>query len=158
MTPEKFNQKYTSKLNEQQQEAVRAIDGAVLLLAVPGSGKTTVLVTRLGYMVCCANITPGSILTMTYTVAATEGIENLDVGVEKMPQIYQQCCSELKQQRLMDYDDQMYYALTILNSFGHGTIVAITDYIADAKFDKSNKVKRLMLSACFDKGLLKLRL
>ena len=43
-----FDRKYTRRLNPQQQEAVHAVEGAVLLLAVPGSGKTTVLVTRLG--------------------------------------------------------------------------------------------------------------
>ena len=37
-----------------------------------GSGKTTVLVTRLGYMIYCRNIPPESILTVTYTVAATK--------------------------------------------------------------------------------------
>ena len=46
-------------------------EGAVLLLAVPGSGKTTVLVTRLGYMLCCCGIPADKILTMTYTKAAT---------------------------------------------------------------------------------------
>ena len=50
MTRSEFDRKYTSQLNPQQLAAVHAVDGAVLLLAVPGSGKTTVLVTRLGYM------------------------------------------------------------------------------------------------------------
>ena len=40
-------------LSPQQLTAVQAVEGPVLLLAVPGSGKTTVLVTRLGYMVKC---------------------------------------------------------------------------------------------------------
>ena len=60
------------KLNQQQKEAVQSTKGPVLLLAVPGSGKTTVLVTRLGYMIYCKNIPPESILTVTYTVAATK--------------------------------------------------------------------------------------
>ena len=51
---------------------MRTVDGHVLLLAVPGSGKTTTLVARLGYMVCACAIAPESILTMTYTVAATQ--------------------------------------------------------------------------------------
>ena len=66
-----FEWSYISPLNEQQREAVYATEGAVLLLAVPGSGKTTVLVTRLGYMVHCCGVAPESVLTMTYTVAAT---------------------------------------------------------------------------------------
>ena len=52
-------------------EAVQAVEGPVLLLAVPGSGKTTVLVNRLGYMIYCKGIAPENILTLTYTVAAT---------------------------------------------------------------------------------------
>ena len=65
MKKDDFQESHLSHLNKQQQDAVQTVDGAVLLLAVPGSGKTTVLVTRLGYMVCCCNIAPESILTMT---------------------------------------------------------------------------------------------
>ena len=71
MTYEEFISKYHFALNGQQAEAVRTVDGPVLLLAVPGSGKTTVLVTRLGYMIFCRGIAPEQILTVTYTVAAT---------------------------------------------------------------------------------------
>ena len=70
MRPEEFYNKLHTHLNGQQWEAVCSTDGPILLLAVPGSGKTTVLVTRLGYMVCCAKIAPENILTVTYTVAA----------------------------------------------------------------------------------------
>lgn len=67
-----FVNTFPIQLNQQQQEAVQSTEGAVLLLAVPGSGKTTVLVTRLGYMIYCKNIHPESILTVTYTVVATK--------------------------------------------------------------------------------------
>ena len=56
---------YTSHLNANQLRAVQTVNGAVLVLAVPGSGKTTVLVTRLGYMLQCEGILPESILTLT---------------------------------------------------------------------------------------------
>lgn len=68
---ETFIKQYAAGLNPQQLAAVQAVNGPVLLLAVPGSGKTTVLVTRLGYMVLCCDVPPAQILTMTYTVAAT---------------------------------------------------------------------------------------
>ena len=71
MDEQQFAAQYLDTFNDQQRTAVTAVDGPVLLLAVPGSGKTTVLVTRLGYMVNCQGIAPGQILTMTYTVAAT---------------------------------------------------------------------------------------
>ncbi|WP_026510213.1 ATP-dependent helicase [Butyrivibrio sp. LC3010] len=71
MTENEFFEKYAIGLSEQQLDAVRTVKGPVLLLAVPGSGKTTVLVNRLGYMLFCKDIAPENILTLTYTVAAT---------------------------------------------------------------------------------------
>ena len=71
MTPEEFFDRFHIDLTNQQKAAVEAVDGPVLLLAVPGSGKTTVLVTRLGYMIFVRGIAPERILTVTYTVAAT---------------------------------------------------------------------------------------
>ena len=72
MTYEFFQKEYQLSLNDAQKRAVRTVNGHVLLLAVPGSGKTTTLVARLGYMVCGCAIAPENILTMTYTVAATQ--------------------------------------------------------------------------------------
>lgn len=65
-----FRAQFSLHLDHQQEAAVQAVDGPVLLLAVPGSGKTTVLVSRLGYMCHVRGIPPEQILTMTYTVAA----------------------------------------------------------------------------------------
>ena len=76
LDPKEFEKQYMCRLNARQKEAVFAVDGPVLLLATPGSGKTTVLVTRLGYMVLCRGIDPKSILTMTYTVAATKDMKS----------------------------------------------------------------------------------
>lgn len=75
MTYEEFKIQYSIRLNRQQEEAVRQTEGPILLLAVPGSGKTTVLVTRLGYMLHCKGIRPEQILTVTYTVAATRDMK-----------------------------------------------------------------------------------
>lgn len=72
MIQQEFFETYGKGLNPQQQEAVKTVEGPVLLLAVPGSGKTTVLVNRLGYMLYCQGIAPENILTLTYTVAATK--------------------------------------------------------------------------------------
>ncbi len=75
MDNEEFLKRYTTHLNENQLRAVHTVDGPVLLLAVPGSGKTTVLVTRLGYMIYCRKIDPAKILTLTYTVSATHDMK-----------------------------------------------------------------------------------
>lgn len=57
-------------LNSQQKKAVMTIDGATLLLAVPGSGKTTVLIARIGNMIYNHGILPSQILTLTFSTAA----------------------------------------------------------------------------------------
>lgn len=65
-----FKEQYHISLNKQQERALQAVEGSNLLLAVPGSGKTTVLVARLGYMVLNKNIAPESILAITYNNSA----------------------------------------------------------------------------------------
>lgn len=72
LTSEEFLNRYSKHLNGDQRKAVQTINGPVLLLAVPGSGKTTVLVNRLGYMLYVEGIAPDSILTLTYTIDATK--------------------------------------------------------------------------------------
>lgn len=71
MTYQEFKEQFQITLDPQQEAAVLQSEGPVLLLAVPGSGKTTVLVTRLGYLLYCKGVSPDRILTVTYTVAAT---------------------------------------------------------------------------------------
>ena len=71
-----FKEKYHINLNKQQERALLAVEGSNLLLAVPGSGKTTVLVDRLGHMVLNKNISPENILAVTYNTAAAEEMKN----------------------------------------------------------------------------------
>ena len=58
--------------SQQQKAAVQAVNGAVFAAGRARQRKTTVLVTRLGYLALCCGVDPGSILVMTYTVAATQ--------------------------------------------------------------------------------------
>ncbi len=78
---EGFLSKYSLNLTEQQKKAVESVNGATLLLAVPGSGKTTTLVARLGYMIYEKNIDPSNILVLTYTVAATKDMSERFVSI-----------------------------------------------------------------------------
>lgn len=203
-----FKEQFHLKLDEQKEAAVQSVDGPVLLLAVPGSGKTTVLVSRIGYMRYVKRIPADQILTMTYTVAAArdmrqryasffgeteanklefrtingvcsriiqyyerttghrafqlledgsqksallaelcrsqtnefvtestiktvqtaitytknmmlkgEQIESVEVEGINFPPIYQSYCKILRERKLMDYDDQMVYALQILRQY-----------------------------------------
>lgn len=59
-------QEHNIALNEQQIHAVDTINGDVLLLAVPGAGKTTVLVARIANMILKHNMSPSNILILTF--------------------------------------------------------------------------------------------
>lgn len=76
-----FEKRFNIKLNNEQLSAVKRADGQTLLLAVPGSGKTTVIVARTGYMIYCKEINPCSILTVTYSKAATADMKKRYVKV-----------------------------------------------------------------------------
>lgn len=70
MNFEQFKEQFDVRLNDQQEKAVLKTEGPALLLAVPGSGKTTVIVARVGYMIHCCGIRPSGILTLTFSKAA----------------------------------------------------------------------------------------
>nr|WP_249665445.1 ATP-dependent DNA helicase [Mucilaginibacter sp. Bleaf8] len=69
---EKYNQKFqqiVSQLNAEQLAAVNKIDGPVLVVAGPGTGKTQILAARIGKILLETDAQPNEILCLTYTDA-----------------------------------------------------------------------------------------
>ncbi len=60
------------KLNPQQEGAVQHTNGASLIVAGPGSGKTRALTHKAAYLVCEKNVNPQNILLVTFTNKAAE--------------------------------------------------------------------------------------
>jgi DNA helicase-2/ATP-dependent DNA helicase PcrA len=64
----KFGEEY-KKLNDQQRKAVDTIDGPVMVIAGPGTGKTQILASRIGKILLDTDALPQNILCLTYTEA-----------------------------------------------------------------------------------------
>lgn len=63
------------KLTQQQKEAISHNEGPALVLAVPGAGKTTVLITRAAYLIQEYGIDPRTILSLTFSKAAAKDMK-----------------------------------------------------------------------------------
>jgi DNA helicase-2/ATP-dependent DNA helicase PcrA len=68
--------KYNIDLNEQQKQAVLYKDGPMALISVPGSGKTTVIISRTANLIINHNIDPRRILTLTFSRASAQDMKH----------------------------------------------------------------------------------
>src|ERR1700761_9265185 len=71
-SPNKYNEKFQqalANLNPEQLAAVNKMDGPVLVVAGPGTGKTQILAARIGKILTDTDAQPSEILCLTYTDA-----------------------------------------------------------------------------------------
>ncbi|XP_057812770.1 uncharacterized protein LOC131026808 isoform X3 [Cryptomeria japonica] len=98
-------------LNEEQASVVETNDKYVRVVAGPGSGKTRVLTHRIAYMVTCCNVSPSSVLCITFTnKAARELFERLNNLLDKnvsrkltVGTIHSLCAKILRSEQVSDY-------------------------------------------------------
>ena len=143
-----------SNLNPQQQQAVTAGDGRVLVLAGPGSGKTRVLTRRVAYLIDHMNMPPYAILAMTFTNKAAK---EMKARVETMlgPQArgvwvgtFHAICARILRQQvnsipftanfvIFDADDQLRLMKQVMKDLGMDDKTnrpgSLLNYISNAK-------------------------
>ncbi len=66
---------YLNELNEIQRQAASCLDGPVMVIAGPGSGKTRVLTYRIAHMIH-TGVPPGNILALTFTNKAAREMKD----------------------------------------------------------------------------------
>lgn len=77
---EKFQNAYTG-LNPEQRDAVDSIEGPVMVVAGPGTGKTQILALRIANIVRTTDTTPDSILALTFTESAVVNMRKRLLGL-----------------------------------------------------------------------------
>lgn len=70
-----------SRLSAEQRRAVVAPNGPLLILAGPGSGKTTVLAARIAYLVIARGLAPERVLALAFARKAARELQERLVGV-----------------------------------------------------------------------------
>lgn len=123
---------FLSKLNEEQIQPVLQTEGAVLVIAGAGSGKTRVLTSRIAHIVKDLGVSPYNVLAITFTNKAAdemkERLSGMIDGVEDMwvCTIHSMCV------RLLRYGAE---------KIGYGR-----DFSIYSETDKDKVVKRVIVS------------
>lgn len=80
MEGKKFKEEY-KKLNDKQKEAVNTIEGPVMVIAGPGTGKTTILTLRIANILKLTDTPPSGILALTFTES---GAKNMKIKLREI--------------------------------------------------------------------------
>jgi DNA helicase-2/ATP-dependent DNA helicase PcrA len=135
-----FNLEY-DKLNPEQKMAVDSIEGPVMVIAGPGTGKTQILAIRIGKILMDTDTQPENILCLTYTdsgaVAMRKRLLKM-IGPDAYRvniHTYHSFCNQVIQDNLSAFEKSSLEAISELES------IALLRELIDG-FKKGNPLKR----------------
>lgn len=160
-------ERFETKANAEQLEAIRQTDGPLLIIAGPGSGKTFTLVERIVYLITQRGVRPESILVVTFTEKAarelTTRISNRLAGLGirfnlnemYLGTIHSICLRWLEEYReftrlkrnytMMDEFDQKYFIYQNIEAFeGLPDIDLVLGSPAQSAWSKTEKLVKMV--------------
>ena len=128
-------------LNEQQKVAVNSIEGPVMVIAGPGTGKTQILGARIGKILLETDTAPENILCLTYTDAGAIAMRKRLVSMigtsayKVNISTFHSFCNDIIQDNLSLFDKTNLDAISELEK------IELLKKLIDG-FDKTNPLKR----------------
>lgn len=109
------------QLNVEQEQAVDAIDGPLLVIAGPGTGKTQLLSARVANILSKTDVNPSNILCLTFTESGAQNMRD--------------------RLRSLIGDDAYDVAISTYHSFGSDIIKNYAEYFQHIGVDRSDDVR-----------------
>lgn len=142
-----------ASLNERQREAVTTTEGAVLILAGAGSGKTRVITVRIAYLIAEKQVAPFNILAVTFTNKAagemrervTELLKGQRLQSAPLVTTFHSLCVRILRQEIEHLSEGYNKSFTIYDT--DDSIKVIKACIKDIGFDEKQLAPRQVLSA-----------
>ncbi len=142
-----------ASLNDRQREAVMTTDGAVLILAGAGSGKTRVITVRIAYLISEKQVPPYNILAVTFTNKAagemrervTELLKGQRLQSAPLVTTFHSLCVRILRQDIEHLSEGYNKSFTIYDT--DDSIKVIKACIKDIGFDEKQLAPRQVLNA-----------
>ena len=149
----RFQEVY-NELNPQQKTAVDTIDGPVMVIEGPGTGKTQILAARIGKILLETDELPENILCLTYTDAGVIAMRNrlrklIGADAYKVNiHTFHSFCNEVIQ------DNLYYFEKTSLNPISDLEVIQLLKNLIDG-FPQGHPLKRYRGDVYFEINNLK---
>jgi superfamily I DNA/RNA helicase len=155
---------FLTKYNDEQKKAIISDASRLLCIAGAGSGKTTVLTTRVEFLVKYKNVDPGKILAVTFTKKAREEmvrrLENLGVNGVAVHTFNSFCEGILRKYgkeiygrtiRVQNYADKVLAMNMAVVAMGLDMDSVINEYfsVGQKKFKTQSQLMNSFMNDCF---------